>query len=189
RRRRGLARAHERASGRLPEHLLRFRVALETRLQQIVGEREHAAAGVMNQHEFFRIEQVMGDNEVANLDLVAHAAGIANDVRVSGLKAEQILDVDTGVHASDYRKTLCRLYSLLAGMLRFVHGFARRIALVVLQVLVDDARHGALPLTDFYQTQRTLRPYPSPDEIGRSIFLGTPTPHRAGHGLQHSLNP
>src|SRR5690606_18821938 len=118
---------------------------LEAGLQQVIREREHAAARVVNQHELLRVQQMVGDDQVANRVLVDDAAGVANDVRVAGLKAKQILDVDAGIHAGHHGKPLGGLYLLLAGMPGFVQCLALGIQLVILQVLIDDTCHDALP--------------------------------------------
>ncbi len=45
----------------------------------------------------------MRDDQVADRVVGRHAAGVADDVRVAGLQAEQVLDVEPRVHARDDR--------------------------------------------------------------------------------------
>ncbi len=128
----------------LAEQLLGCRVAFEAGLQQVVGEGQHAAPCVVDQDELVGVEQVVRDDQAADRVVADHAAGVADDVRISGLQAEQALDVQARVHAGHDGHSLGRLDRLLAGVGRLVQGLAARVLLVVLQVVVGHRLgHGA----------------------------------------------
>src|SRR5262249_59750083 len=58
--RRGSLAARERAARRLAEQLFGRGVALQAGLEQVVGEREHAAARVVGEGDLARLEQRSG---------------------------------------------------------------------------------------------------------------------------------
>jgi hypothetical protein len=76
-------------------------LVLEFVEELLVGEGDHAAIGVIDDDEFLRAQQVMGNDQRAQGVFGGDAPGIANDVRVAGLEAEKLLNGEAGVHAGE----------------------------------------------------------------------------------------
>ena len=102
----------------------------------------------MDQNELFGVEQVVRNDEAADRIVGHHASGVADDVRIAGLQAKQVLDVESRVHARHHRDALGRLNALFAGVLALVERLAERVQAVVLQNLVGHRMsHGFTSLT------------------------------------------
>jgi hypothetical protein len=76
-------------------------VVLHLAAKVVVREREHSAVGVVDQHDLFRSEQSLRDRERADLVVGDHAAGVADDMRVALVEAEQAVGIQPRVHARD----------------------------------------------------------------------------------------
>jgi len=70
--------------------------------------------------------------------LAYHASGIANDVCLTGLQTQEILDIESRIHAAEYGDASRRLDGLLAGVPCVVTRLACGIASVVVDELVRD---------------------------------------------------
>ena len=97
---------------RKAKQLFSGRITLTASLEQIIGKRQHAAARVMNQHDFIGVQQVMRDDQAANGIFGNHAPGIADDVRFACLQTQQILDIEAGIHTRHDGYSSGRLYRL-----------------------------------------------------------------------------
>ena len=108
--------AHEGAVRGLTEQFFSGGIALQASFEQVIGESQHAAAGVVDQDEFAGVEQVVRNDEAANRIVGHHASGIADDVRIASLQAQQVLDVEPRIHAGHERfhsvLLMCTLLSL-----------------------------------------------------------------------------
>ena len=91
--------AFEGAAGGLAEQFLGGGIPFETGVEQVICEGEHTAAGVMDEDDLVRVQQVMGDDEAADGVFSDHAPGVADNVGFTGLEAEEVLDIKAGVHA------------------------------------------------------------------------------------------
>jgi hypothetical protein len=78
----------------------------------------------------------MGNDQTANCVVRDHAAGIADDVRFAGLKAEKILDVQSSIHAGNDGNAPRWLDGLFSRISRFMHPLAACIRLIVRQELI-----------------------------------------------------
>jgi hypothetical protein len=78
------------------------RVALDRAAELVVGEREHPAVGVMDEDDLLGAQQPLRDGQRADFVVGDHAAGVADDVGVALLQAEQAVGVEAGVHARDH---------------------------------------------------------------------------------------
>jgi hypothetical protein len=78
-------------------------LGLDIGLEGVVGEGEHAAVGVVDEDDLLGSEQPLGDRQRADLVVGHDAAGVADDVRVALLEAEQAVGVQPRVHARDNR--------------------------------------------------------------------------------------
>src|SRR6266568_2462684 len=96
---------------------------------------EHAAVGVVDQHDLPGAEQPLADGQRPDLVVGDDPAGVADHVGLAVAEAEQPVDVEAGVHACDDGKVRGRRHRQRAAE-------ALRIAGVVGQVLVDSS-HGA----------------------------------------------
>jgi hypothetical protein len=67
----------------------------------VVGESDHAAIGVIDDDELLGAEQVMGDDQGAEGVFGGNASGVADDVGVAGLEAEELFNVNARVHAGE----------------------------------------------------------------------------------------
>ena len=74
----------------------------EARFQFIFADFEQAAIGVVDDDEFLRVEQMMGDDERAEGVVCGDAAGVADHVGVPGMQAEAVLEEDAGIHAGQH---------------------------------------------------------------------------------------
>ena len=74
--------------------------------------------------------------------LVDDTAGVADDVGVASLQAQQILHVNARVHAGNDGHVRGRSDGLLARVDRGMHGLAGRVLLVVGQESLRVAGHG-----------------------------------------------
>jgi hypothetical protein len=79
------------------------RVGLDLCLELIVGEGEHAAVGVVDEHDLAGAEQPLADDQRANLILGDDSAGIADHVRVALAEPQQPVGVQACIHARDDR--------------------------------------------------------------------------------------
>ena len=59
------------------------RVGLDLGFELVVGEGQHPAVGVVDQHDLAGAEQALGDGERADLVVGDDSAGVADDVRVA----------------------------------------------------------------------------------------------------------
>src|SRR4051794_10771778 len=111
-------------------------VLLEVRAEAVVGEREHAAVGVVDQHDLRRPQQALGDGQRADLVVGHHAAGVADDVRVAHAEPKDGVDVEARVHAGHHGEALGR------GQRQVALVEALGVRLVVAQQLVGHAHGG-----------------------------------------------
>ena len=74
----------------------------------VVLEGEHPAAGVLDDDDLFRAEEVLADHERADGVVGGKATGVPDDVRVAGPKTEHILDRQPGIHAGKDRQASAR---------------------------------------------------------------------------------
>src|SRR5438477_2337888 len=93
---------------------------------RLILEREHSAAGVLDDREFVRAEQMGRNHEGADRVVGGEPACVPNDVRVAGADADDLLDGEARVHAGDDRPAPGRRQSERAAI------EARRVAGVVL---------------------------------------------------------
>ena len=111
---------------------------LDRLLERVVGEREHAAVGVVDEDDLLGPEQALGDRQRADLVVGHDAAGVADDVGVALLQAERAVRVQARVHARDHG-------DLLGGRQRQLALVeARDVRLVVLEQLIRDRHGGSL---------------------------------------------
>jgi thiol-disulfide isomerase/thioredoxin len=73
----------------------------QPRLQFVFAHFQQAAVGVVDDDEFLRVEQVMGDDQRAQGVVGGDAAGVADHVRVAGMQAQAVLEQDAGIHAGE----------------------------------------------------------------------------------------
>ena len=66
-----------------------------------VVERQHTAAGVLDDDDLPGPEEVLADDQRADGVVGGEAAGVADDVRLAGSEAEDLLDGEARVHAGD----------------------------------------------------------------------------------------
>src|SRR5581483_4731057 len=83
-------------------------VALDVAQELVVGEREHPAVGVVDQHDLLRPEQALRDRERPDRVVGDDAARVADDVRVSLREPQEAVDVEARVHAGDDRDLASR---------------------------------------------------------------------------------
>jgi hypothetical protein len=83
-------------------------IVLDLLPEFVVAEREHAAVGVVDQHDFLRPEQPLRDRERADFVVGDDAARIADDVGVALAQPEQPVRVQARVHARHDGDPLCR---------------------------------------------------------------------------------
>lgn len=95
----GGSEALEGAVGGLAEQFFGGGIPFETGFEQVIGKGEHAAAGVVDQDDLVRIQEVVRDDEAADGVFSDHAAGVADDVGFAGLESEEVFDIEAGVHA------------------------------------------------------------------------------------------
>ena len=74
---------------------------MELGAEAVVGERLHAAVGVMDEHHLARAEPPLGYGQRADHVVGDHAAGVAQDVRLAIAQAQGGEDVQARVHARD----------------------------------------------------------------------------------------
>ncbi len=91
--------AFEGAAGGLAEEFLGGGIPFQACFEQVIREREHTAAGVVDQDDLVCIEQVVGDDEAADGVFCDDTAGVTDDVGFTRLEAEQVFDIESGVHA------------------------------------------------------------------------------------------
>ena len=75
-------------------------------LERVVGERQHAAVGVVDEDDLGRAEQPLADRQGPDLVVGDDAAGVPDDVRLAFLEAEDAVDVQPRVHARDHGDVL-----------------------------------------------------------------------------------
>src|SRR5579859_569657 len=85
-----------RGPGRLDPGLV-----LDRPLERVIGEREHPAVGVMDQHDLPGAEQSLADGQRPDRVVGDDPAGVADDVCLTLAQAEKAVDVEPGVHARD----------------------------------------------------------------------------------------
>jgi hypothetical protein len=76
---------------------------LDAGLELVVGEREHAAVGVVDEDDLACAQQPLADGQRADLVLGHHPARVPDHVRLPVGQAEDLVDVEPGVHAGDHR--------------------------------------------------------------------------------------
>ena len=101
-------------------------------LEVVVGERQHAAVGVVDQDDLGGPEQALADGQGPDLVVGDHAARVADDVCLAVLESEDAVDVEPGVHTRDHRDVPTRWQRQWAGE-------ALRVGAVVLQVFVGNS--------------------------------------------------
>src|SRR5215212_6959275 len=74
----------------------------------VVGERQHAAIGVVDQDDLAGAEEALGDRKRPDLVVRYHATRVPDHVRVAFLEPEHPVDVEPGIHAGDYGHALGR---------------------------------------------------------------------------------
>jgi hypothetical protein len=67
---------------------------------------QHPAVGVVDEDDLAGAQQALGDRERADLVVGDDAAGVADDVRLALVQAEDAVDVEPGVHARDHGDVL-----------------------------------------------------------------------------------
>src|SRR5207253_2400289 len=72
---------------------------------RFVFKGQHSAAGVLDDRELVRPEQMCRDHERSNRVVGCEPAGVPDDVRVAGADADDFLDRESCVHACDDRPT------------------------------------------------------------------------------------
>ena len=70
-------------------------------LKALVGEGEHPAVRVVDEDDLAGAEQPLADRQRPDLVVGHDAAGVADDVRLAVVQAEEAVDVEPGVHAGD----------------------------------------------------------------------------------------
>src|SRR5579871_1826187 len=103
-------------------------------LESVIGEREHAAVGVVDQDDLRGAEQPLADRQRPDLVVGDDPAGVPDDVGLTVAQAEDGVDVEPGVHAGDDGDVRGRRHRQRAAE-------ALRVACVVGQVLVGGG-HG-----------------------------------------------
>src|SRR5689334_913248 len=81
-------------------------VGLDLGLDLVVAERQHAAAGVVDEDDLGRPEQALGDGQGPDDVVGHHSAGVADHVRVALGEPEDAVGVEAGVHAGDHGAVL-----------------------------------------------------------------------------------
>jgi hypothetical protein len=79
------------------------RLASQSRPELIVGEREHAALRVLDQHDFPGPQQPLADRQGPDHVGGDDATGVADHVRVTVAQSEQAARIQSRVHARDHR--------------------------------------------------------------------------------------
>ena len=67
-----------------------------------VLEREHPAAGVLDDDHLLGPEELLADDERADRVIGREAAGVPDDVRIAGPQGEHVLDRQARVHAGKH---------------------------------------------------------------------------------------
>ena len=81
-------------------------LSLQGGAQLLVGEGEHAAAGVVDEEDLLGAQQVLADRQGADRVLGDQAAGVADDVRLARGEPQGREDVHARVHAGHDRDLL-----------------------------------------------------------------------------------
>ena len=107
----------------------------DARLHLVIAKGEHPAVRVMDQDDLVGAEQPLGDRQGANGVIGGDPAGVADDVSIAFLQAQNLVDMQAGIHAGEDGQLLRRWQRQ--------RPFVERtsIGLVVLQQLVSHA-HG-----------------------------------------------
>ena len=79
-------------------HSLRTQILCDRGIDPVVREALHATMGMLDDEDFGRLEQLLGDDEGAE-GVAGAAAGVADDMGVAGGDAEGGVGVDAAVHA------------------------------------------------------------------------------------------
>jgi len=74
----------------------------EFRAELVFVDLQQSAICVVDDDEFLRVKQVMGNNQRADRVVGRDASGVADHVSVAGTKAEAMLEQDAGIHACKY---------------------------------------------------------------------------------------
>src|SRR5215469_10030773 len=139
-------------------------VVLDGPLELVVGEGQHPAVGVVDQHDLAGAEQALADGQRADLVVGDDPAGVADHVSFAVVQAEQPIDIEPGVHAGDDGDVLRRRHRQRAGE-------AFRVTRVVGQVLIDDGHGAPSPARTRYRGT-----WPMVSQKGRTR-LGPPLRH------------
>jgi hypothetical protein len=113
-------------------------LGLDGALELVVGERQHAAVGVVDEDDLGGAEQPLADGQGPDLIVGHHAAGVADHVRLAVAQAEDGVDVEPGVHAGDDGQVRRRRQRQRAAE-------PLRVGGVFLQVLVGSAHERISP--------------------------------------------
>src|SRR5712691_650920 len=117
-----------------PDANLRLDLAFDL----IVLEGQHAAVGVVNEDDLVSAQQPLRDDQGADGVVGCYPAGVAYDVGLTLLEAEDLVNVEAGVHAGKHGDVLCRRHRQVTFLER------PGIAFVVADQLFGDA-HGHKP--------------------------------------------
>ena len=80
----------------------------------VVAEGQHPAVRVVDEHDLFRAEQPLRNHQRADRVVTDHAAGVTDHVRVAFLEAQQLVRVETRVHAGHHRQLAPRRHGQAA---------------------------------------------------------------------------
>src|SRR5712691_5835274 len=137
------------------------RVALDLAAEVVVAEGQHAAVGVVDEHDLLGPKQALRDRERADLVVGDDTARVPDHVRVALAQPEQPVGIQTRIHAGNDRDSLRgrqRQRPLVEAL-----GVPRR----VLEQLVDD-RHRSSPAVvmnaRLYKLKRTGKVTSDPNE-------------------------
>ena len=81
-------------------------LVLDAAFELVVGERQHAAVGVVDEDDLLGPEQALRDRQRPDLVVGDDTTGVADHVGVALVKAEGAVDVEPCVHAGHDRHLL-----------------------------------------------------------------------------------
>jgi hypothetical protein len=115
-------------------------LVLELVEELIVSEGDHAAIGVIDDDEFLCAQQVMRNDQGAQRVFGGDAAGVADDVGVTGFETQKLFDAEARVHAGEDGKFFGRGHGQ-AALVEF-----GGVLLIGCQDFVGDAHDWLIPL-------------------------------------------
>jgi hypothetical protein len=93
------------AEGLESERRAQARIGLDVGFEFVVGKPLHAAVAVVDEHNLFRVQQSLGDDQRPDHVVGDDSARVPDHMRVSRLEPEHRVDVKARVHTGDDRDT------------------------------------------------------------------------------------